>query len=126
MSDRRNRNIEPDAQTGNAQQNNNGSTNSGNYNNSNGQSNANNFSQMFNNIDLNQIMGQLSQMMGGGAPGGFQGNPQMPPRQTAPRDPRLQLLQSMKPFLNKKRGTMIDSIGQLYAIAKIIRGNGRR
>ena len=125
MSDRRNRNIEPDAQTGNTQQNNNGNANSGNYNNSNGQSNANNFGQMFNNIDLNQIMGQLSQMMGG-APGGFQGNPQMPPRPAAPRDPRLQLLQSMKPFLNKKRGTMIDSIGQLYAIAKIIRGNGRR
>ncbi|HBM80786.1 MAG: hypothetical protein QME45_06395 [Clostridiales bacterium] len=97
----------------------------GNYNsgNPNGQQpNMNNFGQLFNNMNLGQIMGQLSQMMGGPPPGGFQGGPQAPYRPAPPRDPRLQILQAMKPFLNRRRGAMIDGISQLYSIAKIIRG----
>lgn len=116
MSSRRDRNIGPDAQPDS-------SGNTGNYSNPNGQQNMNNLGQLFNNLDLGQVMGQLSQMMGGSPGGGFPGNPQGVPRAPqAPRDARIQLLQSMKPFLNRRRGTMIDSIGQLYAIARIIRG----
>lgn len=113
MSSRRNRNIQPDSQANNS---------SGNFGSSNGQPNMNNFGQFFNNMDLNKILGQFSQMMGGPPPGAFQNGPQSPPRQSAPRDPRLQMLQSMKPFLNKRRGTMIDGISQLYSIARLMRG----
>lgn len=125
MSSRRNRNLKPDSQPDNGYNFNAGNTgNSGNSGNYSGQPNMNNFGQFFNNMDLNQLLGQISQMMGGSPPGGgFQGGPQMQaPRPSPPRDPRMQLLQAMKPFLNKKRGAMIDGIGQLYTIARIIRG----
>lgn len=122
MSSRRNRNIQPDAQPGNGY-----NFNSGNPGNADSQPDMNNFSQFLNNMDFNQILGQISQMMGGPPPGGFPGNPQMQqPKPPQPSDPRIQLLQAVKPFVNRRRGAMIDGIGQLYAIAKIIKGNGRR
>lgn len=118
MSSRTNKYTQPDAQPDNGY-----NFNTGNSGNSNGQPNMNNFGQLFNNMDLNQLLGQISQMMGGAPQGNFQGGPQMqPPRPAPPRDPRMQLLQAMKPFLNKKRGAMLDGIGQLYTIARIIRG----
>jgi hypothetical protein len=119
MSSRRNRNIQPDAQPDNGY-----NFNSGNPN---GQPNMNNLNQLFNNMDLNQILGQISQMMGGGPQGGVPNNPQMQqPGPSQVRDPRIQLLQAVKPFVNRRRGAMIDGIGQLYAIAKIIKGSGRK
>lgn len=113
MSSRRSRNIQPDAQPNNS---------SGNFGSSNGQPNFNNLGSLFNNMNLNQILGQLSQMMGGPSQGGFPGGPSPTPRPSPPRDPRMQLLQSIKPFVNKRRGAMIDGIGQLYSIVRIIRG----
>lgn len=87
----------------------------------------NNLGQFLNNVDLNQVMGQLSQMLGGGGQTqqGFTQGPSQAQR-TAPRDPRLELLQAMKPFLNPRRSDMIDRIGQFYAIAKIVQGQRRR
>ncbi|KPU46045.1 hypothetical protein OXPF_05260 [Oxobacter pfennigii] len=98
-----------------------------------GDFNMNNLGQLLNGLDINQLMSQVSQMMGGqmgGFPGGQQGPapgaPQgqpmgfQPPR-AAPRDPRLQLLQAMKPFLSKRRSGLIDNIGQLYTIASLVR-----
>lgn len=127
MSGRRERGIQPD--NDNYKYN----SNAGNFGNSGsgpnmspgGGMNMNNLGQMLNNMDFNQILGQLSQMMGGGpqmAPpqggpqGGFQGPRPMP------RDPRVQLLQAMKPFLSKRRGMIVDNIGNLYNIVRIVRG----
>jgi hypothetical protein len=109
MSDRRSR-IQPDNNRG------------GNPGNSGGQPNFNNLGQLFNNLDMNRVMNQFSQMMGG-MPGGAQGGTQ-PPR-PRPRDPRLDLLQAMKPFLNPRRSGIIDRIGQFYTITRIIRGRNR-
>lgn len=115
------RNIQPD-------RNNNG-VNPGNGG---GQPNMNNLGQFLNNVDLNQVMGQLSQMLGGGGGGGggqpqqgYTQGPAQAPR-TASRDPRLELLQAMKPFLNPRRSDMIDRIGQFYAIARIVQGQRKR
>lgn len=109
MGGRRNKNTQPDS--GNSGENN---------SNTNGQPNFNNLGQLLNNIDINQVMGQLSQMMGSSQQG-----PQQ--RSRAPvNDPRIELLQAMKPFLNTRRATMIDKIGQLYAITRIVQGNNRK
>lgn len=109
MSNRRNKGTQPER-----------SNNDGNTGNTNGQPNMNNLSQLLNNIDINQVMGQLSQMMGSSQ----QGQPQPPGPSVS--DPRLELLQAMKPFLNTRRGVMIDKIGQLYAITRIIQKNNRK
>lgn len=121
MGSRRNRNEQAD------NENYNNNAGFGNGGSPGGAFNMNNLGQMLNNLDLGQIMGQLSQMMGsppggqpgnpagGGIPGGFQS-----PRQ-ASGDPRMQLLQTMKPFLSARRARMLDSISQLYNIAKIVR-----
>lgn len=109
MSSKRDKNIQPD-------RNNSGS----NAESTGGQPNINNLGQLLNNIDINQVMGQLSQMMGSSQQG-----TQQPQRQTA-SDPRLELLQAMKPFLNSRRGMMIDKIGQLYAITRMVQGNNKK
>lgn len=134
---RRRRDIQPDGSN----------INPGNMGNPGGDSNMNDFGKFLNNVDLNQLMGQFSQMMGGpqggaqgpqgggqGSPqGGFRGNPQgggfpggfQPPKQ-APRDPRMQLMQAIKPFLSKRRAGMLDNIGQLYGVFNIVKGMKKR
>lgn len=130
MSSRRNKNIQPDEDNYSYNANNRNNMNPGGGANMNpgGGMNMNNLGQMLNNMDLGQIMGQLSQMMGG-PPGGSTDGQQagfQPPRPSPPRDPRFQLLQAMKPFLGKRRGVMIDNIGNLYNIAKLVRGFNKR
>lgn len=113
MGNHRNKNTQPV----NNNDNNNNDTNSGSTG---GQPNLNNLGQLLNNIDINQVMGQLSQMMGSSQ------QRQTQPQRASVNDPRLDLLQAMKPFLNTRRGVMIDKIGQLYAITRIIQGNNRK
>lgn len=114
MSSRRQRNIPPDPDSN---QNTSGDNNSNRSNNN--QQNFNNLGQLLNNIDINQVMSQLSQMNGApGAPPQMQGQ--------GPKDPRLDLLNAMKPFLNTRRGGMIDKIGQFYSIMKIVQGTNKK
>ncbi len=123
MSSRRQRNIPPDPDRNqNTSGNNNNKGNSNN--NSNGNSNQpdlNNLGQLLNNIDLNQVMGQLSQMNNGS---GSQSPPQT--QGQGSKDPRLDLLNAMKPFLNTRRGGMIDKVGQFYSIMRIVQGNNKK
>lgn len=118
---RRQRNIQPDADNYNNRNNNiNPGYNTGNNN----QFDMNGLGQMLNNVDLNQVMGQLSQMVGG---------PQVPPLQnqaqpgrSAVRDPRLELLQAMKPFLSARRSELLDRVGQFYVITRILNQNKKK
>lgn len=110
-SSRRKRIIQPDVNYNGI--NNNNISEQPNFN---MQPNMNNIGQLLNNIDLNQVMSQLSQMLG--SPSGVETGPA--PRPNAPMDTRLQLLQAMKPFVNARRGDMLDKIGQIYSIVKML------
>ena len=113
MSSRRQRNIPPDPD-----KNQNTSGNNNNKGNGN-QQDLNNLGQLLNNIDLNQVMGQLSQMNNGS---------QSPPQTQGQgsKDPRLDLLNAMKPFLNTRRSGMVDKLGQFYSIMRIVQGNNKK
>lgn len=124
MSSHRHRTIPPDNDNYNYKTNINDNTV---QNNGEGQFNMNNLGQLLNNMDLNQVMGQLSQMMGNNQ-GTSQGNNDRPPslQPSNTKDPRVQLLQAMKPFVNQKRGQILDNIGQIYGIIKIVRSTNKK
>ena len=124
MSSRRDRYIQPDGNinppnTGNFTSAGN-TENPGSTGNSGGQFNMNNLGQLLNNIDIKQVMNQFSQM--GGSP---QEQTQGAPSKSS-KDPRIDLLQAIKPFVSSKRGGMIDKIGQFYAITKIIQNTNKK